>query len=577
MFIPLRNYTHYSILSSIQTPEGLAKQAKLAGYDSCAITDIDSVGGSVEFYQACKKNDIKPIFGAEIDVNNQGKLCFIAQNKDGWRELLNLISISNSDSRWIGVSSLKIEDIFNTKNLIVIDGFEGSLYKNKENNYLSDLNNNISNYFLTIEDFQSQESEKENKLTREIASELNIPIVATSLSLYSDKENYEDYRLISCIKNSCTLKNPRIFNETDKKRFYSNKYCLHTLNSIPNNFSKDEFLNCKLIEDLCDDIDITENPKLPQFVCPDGLSEIDYLKQIAREGYKKKSKNWDRELYGNRAKMELSIIEKTGLAGYFLIVRDYVEFAKNAKMLVGPGRGSAAGCLISYLIGITNIDPIPFNLLFERFYNDGRNSPGKISYPDVDTDFPPSGREKVISYIRNKYGENNVAQIATFGRLQGRSAIREVLRVHESCDMNTINLISKTFPQEGQISDKLEEADEKSIINWTLDNEPERIESWCRKDEKGELSGDLADFFKQAIRIEGIIKSVGKHAAGIIISSENLNYCCPMIRDKGSDNKIIGLEKDSLEKIGLIKFDLLGVSVLEKLSTVRDMLRGNYD
>lgn len=567
MFFPIRNYTHHSILSSVQRPEKLVEICSKYEYKSCGLTDIDSVSASVAFTNACKKAGIKPVLGTEIIVENKGKLCLIAKNLLGWREILNLISVSNSEDRWNILPNLLIGDVLNTKNLIVIDGFDGSL-SSVDDSYSPMINGNISDYYFTFDD------ETEDSIIP-LAKKLNRKTVATFLSLYSDEIDYEDYKLISCIKNKCFLKSPKFINQVECNRYYSNEFTLVNPNLPWERFAKSQRDVCQEIDDLCDNYDINEKPKLPTFKCPNDIAELEYLTQLARNGYaRKKLSSWDAKVYGDRAKKELAVIAKAGLSGYFLIVRDYILYAKSVGMLPGPARGSSAGSLISYLLDITNIDPIPYNLLFERFYNEGRNSPGKISYPDIDSDFPPYGREKIISYLRDKYGQDNIAQIMTLSTLQGRSAIREVLRVHEACDTNTLNTLSKVLPQEGQISDKLEEADEKSIINWTLDNDPEILETWCKKDEDGNLTGDLSQYFDQAIRIEGIIKSFGKHASGVVVSNENLNHSCPMIKEKNSAHKIIGFEKDSLEPLGHIKFDILGVSVLSKLTEVNQILSG---
>lgn len=235
---------------------------------------------------------------------------------------------------------------------------------------------------------------------------------------------------------------------------------------------------------------------------------------------------------------------------------------------------SGAGCLSSYLLNITGVDPIPYNLLFERFYNAGRNTADHISFPDIDVDFPTEAREVVINYIKEKYGHNNVSQLITFGRLQGKSAIKEVLRVHEACDFDTMNEITNSIYNEAEIIDKLEEVKETSVLKWMLENEPKQLEKWVRMDDNGKLEGEMAIYFEQAIRLEGTYKSSGKHAAGVIISKFNMNDVCPMVKDKNSKDKIAGFEMSDLEAMGHVKFDILGISSLSKLQIVKNLLRG---
>ena len=209
-------------------------------------------------------------------------------------------------------------------------------------------------------------------------------------------------------------------------------------------------------------------------------------------------------------------------------------------------------------MGITLIDPVKYGLIFSRFFNSAR----KGSLPDIDIDFPPEERENVITYLKEKYGDDKVCQMLTFGRLQGRSALKEVLRVNDSCGFDQMNEITNKIPQEAAISDKLEEMDEPSVIRWALENDPDTLKEYCWE-EDGELKGDFARDFAQALRIEGTFKSQGKHAAGVVVASMKLDGLCPMVRTKGG-GKIAGLELGCLENIGAVKFDILGVGALSK-------------
>ena len=234
--------------------------------------------------------------------------------------------------------------------------------------------------------------------------------------------------------------------------------------------------------------------------------------------------------------------------------------------------------MVSYLLGITEINPIENGLLFERFYNSGRNAPGRISLPDIDCDFPISKREEIITYIKNKYGSDKVSQISVFTRMQGRGALKDVLRIHAACSFEESNLITKHIPDEAEISEELQEmrdeGQEPSIIKWALENCQKELEPYCKLKDDGKLEGEYAKFFAQAIRMEGTKRSQSKHAAGIVIASQNLQDICPMIYDKTSHESIAGLEMSDLESIGLVKFDILGVAVLDKLMGVQKLLAG---
>jgi DNA polymerase-3 subunit alpha len=238
---------------------------------------------------------------------------------------------------------------------------------------------------------------------------------------------------------------------------------------------------------------------------------------------------------------------------------------------------SAAGCLVSYLISITNIDPIKYNLLFERFYNEGRNTADYISMPDIDVDIPIEKREMIIQYIKDKYGSDKVSQMVTFNTIKGRGALKDVLRVYGNISFEEMNKITKNIPDESKIADDLqemkEETGEASIIRWALENNSDKFKEWCFIDENGQLQGPLSKRFEQAIRLEGTKSNQSKHAAGIAISSEPLNELCPMVYDSKNDQLIAGMEMQDLESIGIIKFDILGVAYLDKVMTIQNLLK----
>ena len=237
---------------------------------------------------------------------------------------------------------------------------------------------------------------------------------------------------------------------------------------------------------------------------------------------------------------------------------------------------SAAGCLVSYLIGITSIDPIKYDLLFERFYNAGRNSKDHISMPDIDVDVPINKREIVIEYIKNKYGHNKVSQMVTFNTIKGRGALKDVLRVYGNVSFDEMNKITKNIPDESKIADELqdmkEETGEASIIRWSLENNIDKLKEWCYIDDHDELQGPLSKRFEQAIRLEGTKSNQSKHAAGIAISAEPLSEICPMVYDSKNDQLIAGMEMQDLEALGIIKLDILGVAMLDKIMSIKDLL-----
>jgi DNA polymerase-3 subunit alpha len=327
----------------------------------------------------------------------------------------------------------------------------------------------------------------------------------------------------------------------------------------------------------CGHYNILNPPMLPVFKTPNGETEKEFLKQLVDSGWNtllagKITSAKIEQVYENRKNNELKVIEDANLFGYFLIVWDILKWCSDQGWIVGAGRGSAAGCLISYLIQITQVDPIEFDLLFERFYNAGRNVEGHISLPDIDIDVPCTKRDEIIHRLKEKYGHEHVSQMLTFGRLQGRSAIKEVLRAYEACSFGEMNHITKSIPDEAAISDQLEQMEDPSIIRWALENNADDLRDYCFINDSGELEGSYADYFEQAIEIEGTFKSQGKHAAGVVISALPLHTCCPMVDQKNGEEKIAGLEMADLEALGHVKFDVLGLNLLDKLMYIQELL-----
>jgi DNA polymerase-3 subunit alpha len=252
---------------------------------------------------------------------------------------------------------------------------------------------------------------------------------------------------------------------------------------------------------------------------------------------------------------------------------------KNSASYNAEGLGvhnSAAGCLVSYLIGITDIDPIKYKLIFERFYSAGRNTKDRISLPDIDMDVPINKREYVIEYVKNKYGSDKVSQMITYNTMKGRGALKEVLRVYGNVGFEEMNRITKHIPDEAKIADELQEmrdeTGESSIIRWALENRVDKLKEWCYITEDNSLAGPFAKRFEQAIRLEGTKSNQSKHAAGVVISSASLNEICPMVYDSKNDQIIAGMEMQDLESLGVIKFDVLGLAFLDKAMYISELL-----
>lgn len=526
---PLRNYTHYSLLKGFSKPDELAAKCKEEGYTACGIADYKTISGAVSFYQACQKNGIKPIIGCSFD-----DCSLFAKNSAGWHDLIQLVSSIDEDgniSSTIWSSVIKRGDVIKITNDTPL--FPISYYVKKEDAVLHRIL---------------------------LCSELKT-------TLPKVQKQIRNGDLSKDIEYQFTHDDKNVWSKEEAQKAISSK-------------SSKDLENISSIINQCESYNILSKPNLPKFACPNNQSEEDYLKELCRVGWKnilidgdKVSKPEDKEKYLERFKEEFDVIKGANLFGYFLIVRDIIHYCESQGWLCGPGRGSAAGCLISYLIGITKIDPIEFDLLFARFYNAGRNSEDHISLPDIDMDVPGKKRDEVIAYLKNKYGSDHVSQMITFGRLQGRSAIKEVLRINEACSFGEMNAITKSIPNEAEISDQLADMDDedRSIIRWALINNANELRDFCHINEDGKLDGEYAEYFDQAIKIEGTFKTQGKHAAGVVISAKKLNTVCPMVKQRESSEKIAGLEMADLEALGHVKFDVLGVNVLDKIMYIQKL------
>lgn len=615
----LHCHSMMSLLDGLSKFDDLASRCKEIGATACAITDHGNIAGSVKFYQSMKKAGIKPILGCELyiceqsptikEVSNKKLSHFLvlAKNLKGWKNLIQLVSLSNSPDFYYHKPRLDLETLarFCDGNLIGICGHLGSLLADKimdDNNEL--INDHINIGIETAEKLktifgndniflEAQLIDKENlpiqefltKAIREIGQKTNIKIIATPDAHYARKEDAVDQRILLCNNLKVTLPDisRKISNNEDIPMgcfFLSDNYHIPSFEELQNIHPQEELDNTNYVANLIEDYNILAKPRLPPFACPEGYDPDTYLRQLCREGWKqkiaKKIPEEEQNQYVERIKYELEILQGAGLSSYFLIVQDIVNYVRSQGWLPGPGRGSAAGCLVSYLISITSIDPIKYDLLFERFYNQGRQEKGHVSLPDIDVDVPINKREEVISYIKNKYGMDKVSQMVTFNTMKGRGAIKDVLRVYGNISFDEMNNITKSIPDEAKIADELqemkEETGEASIIRWSLENNVEKLKEWCYIDDNNQLQGPLAKRFEQAIRLEGTKTNQSKHAAGIAISAEPLQEICPMVYDSKNNQLIAGMEMQDLEALGVIKFDILGIAMLDKIMTIQDIL-----
>jgi DNA polymerase-3 subunit alpha len=614
MSIP--KWAMFSLLDGLSKPEQMAERCKEIGATACAITDHGNIAGAVKFYMAMKQAGIKPILGCELYICDNdptikekhnkelSHFLILSKNYDGWKTLVRIVSESNRPENYYHKPRLDLKSLYalNDGNLIAITGHLGSTladtildnYQLKPNwlelgkNHVLDLKKHFSGVFLEAQLMDAENLTVQKELTkaiREIGKQTDTKVICTPDAHYCRKEDAIDQRILLCnnLKTTFPEISRKISNDEDVPMgcfFTSDNYHILSQEEMAALHTEEEIANTQYVASLIEEYDILSKPKLPPFDCPKGFDDAEYLRELCRKGWKEKIANIipkdDQQQYVDRIKYELDVLQGANLSSYFLIVQDIVNYVRTSGWLPGPGRGSAAGCLVSYLIGITSIDPIKYNLFFDRFYNSGRNTKDRISMPDIDVDVPINKREVIIQYIKDKYSHDKVSQMVTFNTIKGRGALKDVLRVYGNISFEEMNRITKNIPDEAKIADELqemkEETGEASIIRWALENNSEKLKEWCYIDDKGELQGPLAKRFEQAIRLEGTKSNQSKHAAGIAISSEPLSELCPMVFDSKNNQLIAGMEMQDLEAIGIIKFDVLGVAMLDKIMTIQDLL-----
>lgn len=506
MYTPLNIKTDNYLQSSMIKIKDLIKFAKEKNITSLTITD-NNMYGVLDFYKECIKNNIKPIIGLEVTIDNNIIILY-CMNYNGYKNLIKLTTIMSE--RQLIIDDLKQY----SSNLIAIIPYESI-------NIFEELQ-----FYKYI--FKSYKNNEEKKL-------LSGNLVYMNKICYLNKEDYQYMKYLEAIKVGITVN----FIDND----YQTNYLLD-YNEVINKYSE-HIKNNEIITNMCN-LDLPFNQKLmPKYINPDNLDSYSYLKKLCIEGLKKHVGNKTTSIYQNRLKYELDIINKMGFCDYFLIVYDYVKYAKEHNIIVGTGRGSAAGSLVSYILNITDVDPIKYNLIFERFLN-----PERISMPDIDIDFEHDKRDLIIDYCRKKYGEKCVVPIIAFGTLGAKQALRDVGRSLNT-NLNLIDSMCKLI-------------DSKKNLQDNYQDNPKLQELLSRKKE-------LSEVYKISLKFEGLKRHTTIHAAGVIISNTNLDEIIPLDKSH-NDFYTTGYDMTYLEEIGLLKMDFLAIKYLTTIHNIIDMI-----
>ncbi len=565
MFTHLHVHSEYSLLDGSIRIKDLPKKVKELGMDSLALTDHGNMFGIIQFYKECLKENVKPILGCEVYVsekelsnktreNKRFHLILLAENDEGYANLMKIVSIGWVDGFYykpridyevlkkyskglIALSACLAGEV--QRNILNRD-FEGAVEAAKKYRDIF----GEGNFFLELQNHGIKEQLEVNKYLLEIHKKTGIGLVATNDVHYLTKDDAEAHDVLLCIQTGKTL------DDKDRMKFQTQEFYLKSPEEMEELFSSypDAIENTEKIAKRCNVNIEFHNYKLPKFTAPNGMKNEDYLKELSIKGLKERYKEIDDKIQ-KRFEFEFNTILSMGYIDYFLIVRDFINYAKKNNIQVGPGRGSAAGSIISYALGIVDVDPLKFNLLFERFLN-----PQRVSMPDIDIDFCYERREEVIEYVREKYGQDHVSQIVTFGTMAARGAIRDVGRVM-GISYSKVDYIAKQVPQQ---------------INMTIEKALE-ISSELRNLYEEDQVKKLID---TALKIEGLPRHTSTHAAGVVIADRPITDYVPLARN--DDIILTEFNMTELEELGLLKMDFLGLRTLTVIRDAVDMIEKNY-
>lgn len=559
-FTHLHVHTEYSLLDGAAGIDKLTARAAECGFKSLAVTDHGTMYGVIDFYLAAKKQGIKPIIGCEVytapksrfDKDNDDRyyhLVLLAKNEQGYRNIMALSSLGFIDGYYykprVDYELLeKYSDGVIALSACLRGEIPSALAKGEKSKAAAIAEKLLSiygegNFYIEIQNHGLQdELEVLPKLT-ELAASLNIPLVCTNDVHYVDKVDSFQQDVLTCIQTG-----KKIY-DTDRMKFSTDEFYLKTAEEMAEIFAEypEAIANTDKIAEMCNlELDF-DKTFLPKFENPVGMDNREYLKRLCVDGAKKKYGELTDEII-SRLKYELETIDNMGYTDYFLIVWDFVRYARDNDIIVGPGRGSAAGSLVSYVLNITQVDPLKFGLIFERFLN-----PERITMPDIDIDFCYLRRDEVIDYVREKYGALNVANIGTFGTLAARAAIRDVGRVMD-IPLPEVDKTAKLVPR---------------AINMTIEG---ALKESPQLDIMYRSSDSTRKLIDTAKSLEGFPRNVSTHASGVVIADKNLfNYIPVQTGDKGL---LTQYPMNILEKLGLLKVDFLG---LRNLTVIGDTVR----
>ncbi|MDD5422859.1 MAG: DNA polymerase III subunit alpha, partial [Candidatus Omnitrophica bacterium] len=567
-FVHLHVHTQYSLLDGACLLEPLMNKVKEHRMPACAMTDHGNMFGAIEFYDLCMKNGVKPIIGSEVYIAPDSRfekssrgisdasfhLVLLAKNETGYRNLMKLVSIGFLEGFYYRPRIDKEVLAKHKDGLICLSAcLKGEIPHLIYTNQLDQARKTIDeykdmfgkdNFYLEIQDNLIPEQDTVNAELIKLSRETGIGLVATNDVHYVEKDHAKAHEALLCIQTQTTLDDP------NRMRLQTEEFYFKSRDEMARKFgdaAPEALKNTVAIAEKCNlELDFKKT-HLPNYKVPEGKTKEGYLRELVDQGLKKRYPDDDKTVL-DRVQHELKIIEKLGYTSYFLIAWDFVHYAKENHIPVGPGRGSAAGSVVSYALGITSIDPLRYDLLFERFLN-----PERVSMPDIDIDFCYERRNEVIDYVVKKYSKDNVAQIITFGTMMAKAVVRDTGRAM-GMPYADVDKIAKLIPN-----------DLNMTLTHALEQEPE-LRNLYKMDSK------IAQLIETSLVLEGLTRHASTHAAGIVISEEPLVNHVPLY--KIQDGQITtGYSMSSLEKIGMLKMDMLGLRTLTVISEAKKIIK----
>ncbi len=589
MFVHLRQHTEFSVVDGTNRIPDVVEAAAENQQPALAITDLNNLFGTVKFYKAARKSGIKPLIGAEIfleglnqDATALSRILILVQNNQGYLNLSELLTRAWTQNIVKAQAVCKLAWLAELNaGLIVLSGAQagvvGQTLLQGDVQRAGEIAMQLATmfphrFYIELQRAGRVDDEQHVAAAVQLAARLKLPVVATHPVQFTNIDGYEAHEARVCISDGEILGNQRRVRKFTREQYFKSSAQMQSLFAdIPSALT-----NTLEIAKRCNLTLVLGKPQLPVFPTPDvngqQLSPEEYFRYSCHEGLDVRLKHLypdeairetQKPTYLARLEFEIGTILKMGFPGYFLIVGDFINWAKNNGCPVGPGRGSGAGSLVAYALKITDLDPLQYNLLFERFLN-----PERVSMPDFDIDFCQANRDRVIDYVKLKYGREAVSQIVTFGTMAARAAVRDVGRVldmsYTFCDG-----ISKLIPNKPGVSVTLQlpppgrAKDDKMV--YATEAEPILAERERNEDE-------VKTLLELARKLEGMTRNVGMHAGGVLIAPGKLTDFCPLYQQPGSESAVSQFDKNDVEDIGLVKFDFLGLATLTILELAREFI-----